>query len=231
MSVPAYDRSLREAARRVRAKSFNLERENCRIFAFGLENTAFLDSLGVEWICLSSDPLVNWTAATDRNPSEDGRVNWGLSHWRHKLECIRAGLTVSEAVIWLDWDCHLCEPLPADFWDRLATGPPFRASLRFYRHRQVSRPGRMAGRYVPHGAWQYFRRDWIDRAIETHARRCPGATDEVGMAYFLDELHDGWIGVEQWAKLYEPDCYDQRHRLRQIIPLAGRPLFRNWGRW
>jgi hypothetical protein len=51
------------------------------------------------------------------------------------------------------------------------------------------------------------------------------------MAYFLDELHAGWIGVEEWAKLYEPDCYDQRRPGRQIIPLGGNVLFRNFGRW
>lgn len=232
--IPGYESSLQAIRDTVDADTWQFEAEHSACWCYGVENTNFVADFGVKWTCLNQECLVNWNGLPikPRLSSEDGRVHWGVSHWRHKLECVRAALAPYDQVLWLDWDCRQVAPLPPGFWRTLANGPPYRASLRVYRRPQINwRETREANCLMPHGAWQYFRRDWIDAIIECHATACPTSADEAAGARLIDNIHGGWIGPDQWRKLYEPWWYDQGREFRQVHRPRGPVCFRNMGRF
>lgn len=232
--IPPYESTLKAIAGTVKARTYQHEKNV--IYAYGHDNQTFLQQQGLASVLISADPIVNWDNAEQRNPSDGNRVQWGLSMWRHKLDAIHHALYQAEAVIWLDWDCRQVAPLPLDFWEKLAAGPPFRASLRSYLGVQAGwRTIRPDKRLVPHGAWQYYRRenttDTIGDVIAAHKTHYPTKTDETAVAKYLDLLHGGWIGEEQWKATYEPDCYDQGREWRQVFLCDGPVLFKNIGRY
>lgn len=231
--IPPYKDTLKAIRNTVAADTWR--HEKTMVFSYGAGNAQFLWKQGVQNSRVAEAPIVRWrdSPSTERSPTDGNRVQWGLSMWRHKLDAIAKALRSHDAVIWLDWDCRQIESLPPDFWSRLADGPPYRASLRQYKGPQAGwrTERRSDKRLVPHGAWQYYRADWIDSIIKMHATTCPEKTDEVAAARFLDAYHGEWIGIDKWAELYEPTCYDQGKQWRQVIPCKGPVLFKNVGRF
>lgn len=185
----------------------------CINFSFGTHNSEFLKRHGIPRIELAREGIVNWSGMADRNPGSGGRVNWGLSFWRHKLECIRTALEFFQEVIWLDWDCHLLRKLQPGFWERIRLGQPWQAQLRRYARHHCPR-GIIRGkqRILPHGGFLYFRdAEIVKELIKIHEETVPSCTDEVGMALLYRRLTGHWIEVEKWFRDgYAPFCYTTR---------------------
>jgi hypothetical protein len=57
--------------------------------------------------------------------------------FRHKLEVLHQGMQEFDEVVFLDWDCTECRPLPGNFWERLAEKSEIQAVLRQYRRKKV----------------------------------------------------------------------------------------------
>jgi len=236
-----HDSALVEAKRALTA---DFQPSPVLVYAWGQRNFDCLRSFGYDPILVSADAIVNYsTDGQERNSRSRFQVNWGVSHWRQKLQCIRMALEshdVGRAAIWMDWDVWQVAKLPADFWGRLEKGQDFQASLRIYVRKQCGwRRGDWAGmRRVPHGAWTYCRSlETVNRAIEVHAEHVPTFTDEVAWAKLLDIRHDRWIGDDKYKSMgYEPYCYNQgmgrRAIGRTVHPCdPSTKLFQNMGRY
>lgn len=181
---------------------------------------------------MSDQGIQNFTGATDRNYKDNGIVNWGTGIWRHKLECLKTALKTFDAVIWLDWDCHQTKPLPDDFWERLADGPEFQASLRRYRRAQCLWRRRSDRYFLVHGAFLYCRSlPFIERVIHICEERFPTVNEEIPLSWEADQLTGGWKGVDHWKQAgFEPQCYDQRKK-RVHLPDPDKVCFLNTGRY
>lgn len=203
--------------------------------AYGRENFQHLKGLGVRWpVLLNPRPIVNFEYSDQARVSQNnGRINWGLSMWRHKLEIIKWGLGLSDEVVWLDWDIHQVAEMPQDFWERLRDGAPLRAALRCYQNPQCMWRGRREKRMVPHGAFIYCRdRTLIERAIWWHTNHHPESTDEVAMAHLIDERMGGWQGAQAYADAgYQAPWYNMRMRHGLPGPARADAVFRNKGRY
>jgi len=190
----------------------------CINFTFGTHNTEFLSTNGIPCIELSRQGIVNWNGRSDRSASSDGRVNWGLSFWRHKLECIRTASQFFREVLWLDWDCHMLRKQPDGIWERLGLGQPWQAQLRNYRRRHCPR-GMILGnaRVLPHGGFIYFRdAEIVKELIRVHEQLVPESTDEIAMAILYRRMTGDWITVEKWFRDgYAPFCYTTRKACKE----------------
>lgn len=211
--------TLQETHRRVLESWTEFDQPSpCINFTFGSYNTEFLTSNGIPCTELSRSGIVNWTGRKDRASSSCGRVNWGLSFWRHKLECIRTALQSFREVIWLDWDCRLMRRQPAGLWERIGIGQPWQAQLRHYTRRHSPR-GAIRGdaRILPHGGFIYFRDLQIVRElIQVHEQLVPTCTDEIAMAILYRRLTGYWINVDKWHRDgYAPFCYTTRKACKE----------------
>jgi len=204
-------------------------REPLVVYVWGDENARFLRSQGIEYELVSREGIQNFTGGKRRHSWSKGRINWGLNMWRHKLECVVMALQTHRAVIWLDWDCHQIAKLPLSFWAEMALGEVFQASLRAYRRPQCPWRKGVNKHYVPHGAFMYFEQmSFVKKTIAAHQKRFPKCTDEIALAWVLDQMIGGWKGPE-FYKLsgFEPHCYDQRKKYVFQPEVA---LFRNVGK-
>jgi len=179
-----------------------------QVYCYGVENEAYLKTLGVTPRRMSKEPVVNFTGGTDRNIVQDytGSFGWGMSTWRHKLDVLERALSEYEEVVWLDWDVKQFEPMPADFWERLRMGRCFQAAIKQYRRIQLGHR-RIDKRKIPHGAFIYCRSlPAIREIIEIH-RAMPLAMDEHAYMVWIDR-QTPWTGVDGYkAAGWEPWCY------------------------
>lgn len=218
-SGPSATITLQDTHRKILESWYEFEQPSpCINLTFGGRNTDFLTTNGIPCIELSSSGIVNWSGRIERAPSVCGRVNWGLSFWRHKLECIRTALQFFREVVWLDWDCHMLRRQPDGLWERLGIGQPWQAQLRQYTRRHCSR-GIIRGdaRKLPHGGFLYFRDPEIVRElIHVHEHFVPTCTDEIAMTLLYRRMTGHWIDVEKWyGDGYSPFCYSTRKVCKQ----------------
>ncbi len=211
--------------------------DDLAVYACGKDNVDIIRDAGYDPIMLHENPIVNWDNSTEpRNTHAEGRMNWGLSFWRHKLECIKAALGDFDAVVWLDWDVHCVAPVPDDYWEELAEGQPIQAALRRYKHRQCKWRAGIGEQILPHGACIYCRDITIvERTIEVHRELADEygdlGKDETAIARVIDERMGGWKGVEEYCIDYDLPYYDMRKRYARL-PDRGNPIvFLNRGRF
>jgi hypothetical protein len=92
------------------------------VYVCGAANAHYVRRRGVEPIVLSDDPFPNIFP----NP-------YGLeqSHWNIKLAMLRDAIQRHGAVVWLDADIKVLNPIPENFAESLAHGQPIRAPVRY----------------------------------------------------------------------------------------------------
>lgn len=200
-------------------------------FAYSEPNVTNMRELGglADVVKLSDSPLVDWHGRGERMikvevpryPSQrrsklvsaelaSVHLPFGVSIWRHKLECIKAAFKHAEAVCWLDWDCRLVRPLPDTWWHLMSKGKPFQAALTTYKKPKAHwRPGPfgvISRHQVPCGSLVYCRDPKIiDRMIEIQDQN-PDWYDEQVYAKWVDEDCGGWFGPDCYYKAgYSPD--------------------------
>ena len=213
-----HDRSLHELRRALQWKH---QPAPLVTYAFGRENAAHLESLGVKPVVLSKAPVMDFHGNGERKPTGYGGHNYGVSMWRHKLEAMKVALADHDAIVWLDLDCKLFEPVPADFWERMARGAEVQITVVQYHVRTCTwRPSEK--RVVPEGAFIYCRDvSAVDAVIEMY-KRWPNQIDQTLFARVIDERCDGWQGPDHYkARGYEPYC----HAIRNQLFVPGVQLF------
>lgn len=196
-------------------------------YAYGVQNNHFLRYLLVkpDPIQIGDSGVCSWGATCERNPSgrrnETGHVNWGISCWRHKLEIIKRAVSEYGEVVYLDWDCWLMRPLPADFWSEMRKGQPFQAAmLKFSRQIVPDRP-MPDGAYKPHGGFVYCRDSTIMDEMMALSVEFPTYHDETLYGIWI-ERHWGskWKAVDavRWIEEgWEPYAYGCRHQVRHVM--------------
>lgn len=209
-------------------------------YVFGLENFSFLKSHGIQAEIMDHRPVVNFRNEPDRGRDVEGHVNYGSSMWRHKLIIIQHALARFGQVVWLDWDCQLMEPLPADFWQRMEAGAPFQAALTCYKKLQkaVWRPYNGWDRFiVPCGSFVYCRSPHAIKSILEIQDANPLWYDEICYALYTDQMTTVaglWGGVQAYvAEGFQPYCavvhrsIVEPERKLFYAPLRTRPHLQN----
>lgn len=216
-------------------------------FGFGEENAEVMREDGslASVRQVGNEPLVDWAKTGNRNtavevqrhpgqrsvrsrpqPVVSHHLPFGVSIWRHKLECLRLALREASAVCWLDWDCRLVRELPSDWWEVMSRGKPFQAALTTYKKPKAHwRPGAfgdISRNQVPCGSLVYCRDPGIiDEMIELQTYNRDWYDEQVYAAW-VDRANGGWVGPEQYQKLgfSPPDVLVHR-----AIHVPKNPLF------
>lgn len=177
-------------ARRAASQSLGIEQH---VYCYGLDNQRFVRDAGIEPTLLNTEGIVNWEG-TDipRNPEEEGRINWGLSMWRHKLEALIAAFNDQKpaGIIWLDWDTIISRPVDHVLRDRLSVGARFQGRNRQYCNPHAPwRSPEFGKRRIYHGGCFYVRDAEIVRAaIKIQAEQYRLMTDETALTKVVDDV-------------------------------------------
>jgi hypothetical protein len=162
---------------------------------FGVENARFLSSLGLK-VTLIDQREVLWP---------ENRM------WRHKLEAWRVAMEQLDEMVFLDWDVRLVRPLSEDFWDQLGRKACLQGCLFQYKNPQA--PWRETDwRKVPSAACVYIRgRETVEALIELW-NGSQEWREEICMAAYCDGLMDGWKGVDEYVRQFEPTVCSLRRK-------------------
>ena len=181
-----------------------------RVYCYGRGNHSWLASLGIASTLVSVTGIVNFSGLANRNArgNRRGEGPWGVSMWYHKIEVMYAAACEYGEIVWIDWDVQVCEPLPADFWDKMRHGqriqgavqrlkrPTCRARFKIPDGPQT-RQGNMG--HVTHGAFVYIRGVETVQRIRELAKQSPTLVDQAIFSEAIDELTCGWKG-ESWLR-------------------------------
>jgi hypothetical protein len=159
---------------------------------YGKQNVEFARGCGYQVIEANDDvpPLYAQHRRTARS-GRQGRIQGGVSMLWRKLDAIRVAFDAlhPRSVLFLDWDVIVEKRPDAELLAMLEAGPEFQGRNQFAPKTTV--PWRPEGRlrwtlYV--GGCYYFRgRDLLDAAIQCHATKFPGDSDEMAVTYVVDQ--------------------------------------------
>jgi len=160
-------------------------------YVFGLENFKYLKGLGLEDVrMVSADP----------NP-----YDLTGEQFRHKLDIFKYAMEDFDEILFVDWDCVSKKKVPADTWERMGKKEFCQANLQQYRRRKCHWRGNQDSRKLPNAGFVYCReKDFPDEIIKCWERD-PQPSSEPPLARAMDERMGGWVGMEKYWDLYEPD--------------------------
>jgi hypothetical protein len=186
----------------------------CHNYVYGTENHKRLADIGVEATLLGPDGLWDVFGVGDRrswNPASmpHGRVGkqreklmdagfyaWGVSLLYWKFLICQAALQEYDEIVWLDWDEHLEEPLPDDFWDRLRQGPTIQATLRQFCNWQAIWRAGADRRKIPSAAFVYMRgKEVADELVKSYNDPKHHLWREEQV---MGEYIERQLGIEEW---------------------------------
>ena len=209
----------------------NKLRDQTVVYCWGEWNFQFISNIGWVPTLASHSSIQNFAGDdTPHSPTNGGRINYGISMWRHKLESMRLAMQTWQEIVWLDWDVHIICRLPSEFWEHLRDGQPLRLAQKSYTRPQCNwRDGRDNQRISLHGAMIYCRdASLIDDAIRIMHTEYPNQSDEQSFAKLIDDRTDGWLGINGHREHgYDLPMYDPR----RLTVLKPEPpiIFRNEG--
>lgn len=164
------------------------------VYVFGKDNFDKMKGLGFN--CVLADP----------NPSPFDQINYV---YRNKMELIKYAMEADghDEIIYLDWDCRPQKKLPDNYWDEFGKRAPIQACLQQYRRRKCLWRTDGDVRKVPNGGFLYIRdKSLPNRAIQIWDTMKQD-NDEIAWAKLIDELMNGWKGMDEFWKDYEtPFC-------------------------
>lgn len=210
----AYSKIMREIERSAK-QAANLDQ---MVFVYGAENAEAVRALGFDVVLLSEDGMI-----FGHGNRCDG------SMWRHKSRAIREGLERYGEVVHVDWDVSVPNRVPDDIWERLRAKGSLQAPLQQYFRRQCYwRKDDNEPRKLPYGCFIYIsdvgHLDAMQRIWDEHGK--PQWTDEHPMAMWTDTLTDGWQGVAEYERRFEPYCCTVRRSPLSAESIAAKvPLF------
>jgi len=162
-------------------------------YTFGEANHRGLLARGISSVLLHSEPY-------KYHPTR------GI--YKHKLEAYVRLMDDFDEVVFLDWDTYLIKPLPDDFWEVLNEKDVFQASLLRYRTPRISHRDGLQNKTIPAGAFVYMRGKEVAVRLWELNKVCPNKWScETAFAFLTDEITDGWKGLEEYWKRFEPEFY------------------------
>jgi hypothetical protein len=196
------------------------------VYAYGRRNYEALVGMGYSPVLLSEEPVVNWSTSNIRNVREDhwGRLCFGWSMWRHKIDASETALRSYDEVVFLDADVRQEKPLPPDFWDVMRRGQPVQAFLLRYhtkkRHAANACPWRSKDTNISCDAgFMYFRGLPIIQHILRLYCRQPKWTEQAVISFLIDKMMRGWKGAEAYrAAGFLPYCFQTYTASLRVFP-------------
>lgn len=161
----------------------------CKVYVFGEDNFKRLTDIGFDTVLVDKRPFV-WDMTKEQ--------------YRHKIEIWRAGLQDFDEIVFLDWDCVPCAPIPKDFWDVLSQGLPVRATIYMYKIPRVLFRQRDS-RKVSSSTFVYIRgKQVVEDIINVWEKIGRPWQEEVALSKYIDEFNGGWKGIDDYEKKFEP---------------------------
>ena len=172
-------------------------------YVFGEDNYKQLVDLGIEAVLIDKRPIV-WDLDTQM--------------MRHKLEFFKAALEDNDEIIFLDWDVLPIKEIPDNIWDNLNLKSPLQAILR--RYKRTKAPWRSEDRnMIPCAAFVYIREKYIaDDLIKSWEDLGRPWSEEVVLAKYMDDMSNGWQGMDYYWDNFEPDYFVLEQRLTIAYP-------------
>lgn len=209
-------------------------------YVYGRENADFLRSLGIDPIVMDEESFCRFGSDREEQAHHYATIRYGSACWRHRYPAIRHALESHSAIVSLDLDTVLTEPLPPDFWDRMAAGACFQATLQQNHRKRAGHrmkqtwdgkgPVDEDARKTPAGACLYWRgTQAVDIVLRMYAER-PFEYDLHLLARMTDELMGGWKGWNRYKELgFEPYCHSLgKHEGNQLFKPERRLFWTHW---
>jgi len=163
--------------------SLNKNAQKHITYVFGSDNYKFLTDKGFEARLIDKRPIV-WDMDKEQ--------------FRHKLEVLYQGLQEFDEIVFLDWDCTECRPLPPDFWERLAQKDPIQGVLRMY-HKKKAYWRDSDHRKIPEASFVYIREKEIGKELNDLWEKMNRPwSEEVVIAKYIDDRNGGWHGLKYY---------------------------------
>ena len=158
-------------------------------YVFGKDNAKYLEDQGFETRLIDKRPIV-WDMDTEQ--------------FRHKLEVLHQGLQEFDEIVFLDWDCTECKPLPDDFWERLEKKDTIQAVLRQYKHIKT-RWRNIDRRKMPEASFVYIRDKHVGKDLnELWEKMGRPWSEELVIAKYIDTINGGWKGLDHYWEHNNP---------------------------
>jgi hypothetical protein len=160
----------------------------CKVYIFGEDNFKILTDKGFDTVLIDKKPIC-WDMVNEQ--------------YRHKIEIWKYGLKDFDEIVFLDWDCVPCAPIPADFWDVMGSGAKIRSTIYMYvRKRLFARKG--DERKLSASTFLYIRgKEQADEIIKTWERIGRPWQEELALSQYMDDINGGWKGYEDFRAKYE----------------------------
>lgn len=183
-----------------------------RVYVFGKDNASICEKFGLDYVMVNDDPVL-W--------------DLDLEFYRHKLEALRFASYDYDEFVYLDWDCYPIAKLENP-WESLGKKEIVQANLFQYRTkkclwrdsdmRKVCNGGFLyiRGRSIPGEiirVWDNFRAK-VEEIRKTRNKRgldlrlrekCLSFDDEPAISKYVDEIFGGWVGLDRYYDLFEPE--------------------------
>jgi len=164
-------------------------------YTYGKDSHEYMIKCGFNSILIDNEPF-----------------KWDLieNQYRHKLEILRYAMEEDkyDEIVLLDWDCFPLKRLPSNFWEELGKKGVMQANLMKYRRPKCYwRESKEAHHYLPNAGFLYIRDKSIPAKIiqawEWVKNNKQSA--EPAMAKVMDDMTDGWKGLEHYQTNFEPE--------------------------
>ena len=172
----------------IRLAAINPYAPKCKVYIFGEDNFKILTDKGFDCVLIDKKPFV-WDMEKEQ--------------YRHKIEIWRAGLQEFKEVVFLDWDCVPCAPIPNNFWDVISNGEKIRATIFMYKLKRVFFRNNDA-RKVSASTLVYINGlETCDGIIRTWEEIGRPWQEEVALSKHIDIINGGWKGSDDYMKKFE----------------------------
>lgn len=160
-------------------------------YVFGSENERKLKDFGISDIKL-----------IDKNSNP---YNLSLYQYRHKLDILKLAMEDFDEIIYIDWDCEMKKSLPLEFWNIMGKREYVQANLQQYKVKKCLWRGQTDTRKLPNAGFLYIRDKNFPDEIIKFWEKSKGNSAEPPLAQAMDERSGGWVGMDKYWDLYEPD--------------------------
>ena len=109
---------------------------------------------------------------------------------------------------YLDFDCVAIKAIPNNFWQKLREKGPLQAIIRHYVRKKAMWRGTVDVRKIPCASFVYINSKKVtEELIRIWEELEKPWSEEVVLAKYLDNLSEGWKGVDYYVEHYEPDFF------------------------
>ena len=199
--------------------SIEVENFDCAVYVLGKDNCKLLTEMGLTCVLINDSPYV---------------YDVEVQQYAHKLYLINCAMDDFDEMAYLDWDCRAIKNVPDNVWNILNKKEVFQANLLQYRTkkclwrteekrktcnggflymRDKAIPAQFIKNYNELYEWtmqQQTKRQSMGKDLRFR-EKCLIFDDEPAITKYVDDLTNGWCGVDYYWNNFEPDiCNLQR---------------------